>query len=329
MQVENKMDFDLGITRSEPSSGAILVVDDSPGNLHLLFDALTLAGYEVRCAKSGAMAMIGVQSYPPDLILLDIGMPGMNGYEVCQQLKANSETCEIPVIFLSALGEPLDKVKAFQVGGADYITKPFQLEEVLVRVKHQLTIRNLQKQLKEVIQALQRANNELESLATLDSLTQISNRRSFDRYLAQEWERLAQEQLPLSLILADIDHFKKYNDLCGHLAGDECLQRVAQTIRNTVKGSVDLVARYGGEEFAILLPQTDLTAATQLAEAIRLAVEQITITDVPQLPYEHMSISLGVASLIPVSQDSIESLIAAADQALYKAKEQGRNQVCI
>ena len=329
MQVENKMNFDLGLTRSEPSSGAILVVDDSPGNLHLLFDALTLAGYEVRCVKSGAMALIGVQTYPPDLILLDIGMPGMNGYEVCQQLKANSETCEIPVIFLSALGEPLDKVKAFQVGGADYITKPFQLEEVLVRVKHQLTIRNLQKQLKEVIQALQRANNELESIATLDSLTKISNRRYFDHYLAQEWERLAQEQLPLSLILADIDHFKQYNDLCGHLAGDECLQQVAQTIRNTVKGSVDLVARYGGEEFAILLPDTDLTAATQLAEAIRLAVEQITIKDVPQLPYEHMSISLGVASLIPAPHDSVEMLIAAADQALYKAKKQGRNRVCI
>ncbi|MGA9382957.1 MAG: diguanylate cyclase [Phormidium sp.] len=319
------MDINSAIAHSESPPGAILVVDDTPGNLHILFDALTQEGYEVRCVKNGAMALIGVEAAPPDLILLDIRMPEMNGYDVCRHLKANSQTSEIPIIFLSALGEPLDKVKAFQAGGADYITKPFQFEEVLVRVKHQLMIRNLQKQRKELIDALERANYELQSLVNVDGLTQISNRSHFDRCLTQEWKRSARENLPLSLILADIDHFKQYNDLYGHIAGDRCLQQVAQTIHSTVKRPGDLVARYGGEEFAILLPNTDLAGAAQMAETIRLMVEQVTITDVPG----RVSISLGVASVIPSHDDSVNTLVAAADRLLYKAKAQGRNTVCV
>ena len=136
IRVENQMDCDSAIALPEAPSGAILVVDDTPGNLHVLFDALTQAGYQVRCVKSGAMALIAVESDPPDLILLDIRMPDMNGFEVCQNLKANSVTSEIPIIFLSALDEPFDKVQAFQLGGSDYITKPFQLEEILVRINH-------------------------------------------------------------------------------------------------------------------------------------------------------------------------------------------------
>ncbi|MFB2939423.1 diguanylate cyclase [Aerosakkonemataceae cyanobacterium BLCC-F154] len=323
------MDFDSTIALSKSPSGAILVVDDTPGNLHILFDALTQAGYEVRCVKSGAMALIGVEVEQPDLILLDIRMPGMNGYDVCQQLKANSLTSEIPIIFLSALGEPLDKVRAFQMGGADYITKPFQFEEVLVRVRHQLMIRNLQKQRKELIEALERANHELRRLAILDELTQIANRRHFDYYLAQEWKRLARDRCPLSLIMADIDHFKQFNDWWGHLAGDRCLQQVARTIANTIKRPADLAARYGGEEFAILLPNTDLNGALQVAEAVRLAVEELIITDVPQHPRQRLTLSLGIATMIPSPNESFQRLVAVADRALYKAKAEGRNRVCV
>ncbi|WP_413160483.1 diguanylate cyclase [Capilliphycus salinus ALCB114379] len=323
------MNFDSSIALSESRSGAILVVDDTPGNLHILFDALTQVGYNVRCVKSGAMALIAVQADPPDLILLDIRMPEMNGFEVCQRLKANSLTCEIPVIFLSALDQPLDKVQAFQVGGADYITKPFQLEEVLVRVKHQLKIRSLEKQRQALIEALEQANDELQRLATLDGLTQIANRRHFDQYLDQQWKALARDKLPLSLILADVDHFKQYNDLCGHLAGDRCLQKVAQTIERIIKRPCDLVARYGGEEFIILLPKTDISGASQIAETIRLAVEQVTITDLPTPPCQHVTLSLGVASLIPCESKSVETLIKIADQALYKAKAEGRNRVSV
>lgn len=329
MQLKSKMDFDSTIALSKSPSGAILVVDDTPGNLHILFDALTQAGYEVRCVKSGAMALIGVEVEQPDLILLDIRMPGMNGYDVCQQLKANSLTSEIPIIFLSALGEPLDKVRAFQMGGADYITKPFQFEEVLVRVRHQLMIRNLQKQRKELIEALERANHELRRLAILDELTQIANRRHFDYYLAQEWKRLARDRCPLSLIMADIDHFKQFNDWWGHLAGDRCLQQVARTIANTIKRPADLAARYGGEEFAILLPNTDLNGALQVAEAVRLAVEELIITDVPQHPRQRLTLSLGIATMIPSPNESFQRLVAVADRALYKAKAEGRNRVCV
>jgi diguanylate cyclase (GGDEF)-like protein len=304
-------------------------VDDTPGNLHILFNALTEAGYDVRCVKSGAMALLAVQADPPDLILLDIRMPEMNGFDVCQRLKANSQTREIPVIFLSALNEPLDKVKAFQVGGADYITKPFQFEEVLVRINHQLTIRSLQQQRQALIEALKRANDELQRLVILDGLTQIANRRHFDQCLAQQWKRSLREQIPLSLILADIDYFKQYNDLCGHLAGDRCLQQVAQTMGNMIKRPSDLVARYGGEEFIILLPNTDLTGATQLAEAVRLAVERLTIIDEPTPACQHVTLSLGVASMIPGPGESVETLVKIADQALYQAKAQGRNQVCV
>jgi diguanylate cyclase (GGDEF)-like protein len=306
----------------------ILIVDDTAANLRVLLGSLTQNGYEVQCAKSGAMALIGVQANPPDLILLDVCMPGINGYEVCQQLKANLATKDIPVIFLSALDHPLDKVKAFEMGGADYITKPFQMEEVLVRVKHQLTIRHLQQQQQQLIAALEQANQQLQVMATLDGLTQIANRRRFDEYLLLEWHRAAREQTPLSLILADIDHFKRYNDTCGHLAGDRCLQVVADTLSQVVQRPADLLARYGGEEFAILLPNTELPGALQLAERIRLNVEQLVFADAPLPVCKHISLSLGVASTIPTVTASFETLVATADRAMYEAKAKGRNRVC-
>jgi diguanylate cyclase (GGDEF)-like protein len=326
------MNKDLAIAQSIPdriaATGTILVVDDNPANLHVLFSVLTQNGYGVRCVKSGAMALSGIQSVLPDLILLDICMPNMDGYEVCQQLKADRETSDIPVIFLSALNQSLDKVKAFEVGGADYITKPFQMAEVLARVKHQLTIRNLRRQQQQLIMALEEANQKLQTMVALDSLTQVANRRRFDEYLTLEWQRLAQERSPLSLILADIDHFKQYNDTCGHLAGDRCLQIVAQTIRWVVEHPAALVARYGGEEFAILLPNIDLATAAQLAETIRIKVEQLTFIEGASLTHDPIHLSLGVASRIPSPKAALQELVMKADHALYRAKAQGRNRVC-
>lgn len=308
---------------------SILIVDDTPTNLHILLNVLEQHGYEVRCVRTGAMALIGIQASAPDLIVLDIRMPDMDGYEICQTLKANAQTSEIPIIFLSALEQPFDKVKAFEVGGADYITKPFQVEEVLVRINHQLTIRNLQQQRKQLIAALEQANLELESLAALDDLTQVANRRRFDNYLELEWQRAAREQLPLSLILADIDYFKRYNDSWGHLAGDRCLQIVAQTIRAIPQRPSDLVARYGGEEFTILLPNTDATGAAQIAETIRQSIEQLRFPHALLEVDQSITLSLGVASLVPVPNSSSIQLIELADQALYNAKAQGRNIVCV
>ncbi|MFP5274033.1 diguanylate cyclase [Coleofasciculus sp.] len=481
----------------------ILIVDDHPDNLRSLAAILSRAGYKVRKAISGKMALETIRSHPPDLILLDIKMPQMDGYTVCSTLKANAATQRIPIIFLSALDDIADKVKAFTVGGADYIIKPFQAQEVLIRVNNNLVIahqrqellaqkKKLQEQnaqlqllvtlthrisqtddfhsaltitltkicqtigwdfaeawipnakgtilecsrgwysraptfdlfryhritttfapniglpgrvwlskkpewsteisaesagcylcvekalnldmntsvgvpilfrdrvlailvffkqarsepepgLIELIQliaaqlgtlmqrikvetALFEANQKLKQLVTIDGLTGIANRRKFDQYIHREWKRLFREQLPLSLILGDIDFFKLYNDTYGHQAGDDCLRKVATKIRLIVKRPADLVARYGGEELAVILPNTDAQGAIHVAETIRQSVENLKIIHASSDISHYVTLSLGVSSLIPNPLVNIETLINQTDKALYRAKAGGRNQ---
>lgn len=496
-----------------PLKANILIVDDAPAHLRLLTNMLTSQGYQVRQAINGKLALQGTQIFKPDLILLDINMPDMNGYEVCQELKSLEITREIPVIFLSAYSETIDKVKAFEVGAVDYITKPFQIEEVLARVENQLTLHHMQKQLceqntrlqleiierqraeeevrflltttklinesldfhdaleitlrqvgqtigwdlgeawipnnesamleysrgwyvseqkfekfvekskdlmlapgigiagqvwlskqlewvedlsltqegcfirheiakevglktalsipiivneqvlaivvffkktqsqpesriiellkavatqlgsflhrKKIEAALVKANQELERIATLDGLTGIANRRRFDEYLYFEWLRLFREKLPMSLILCDVDFFKLYNDTYGHLAGDFCLQHVAATIRQSVKRHSDLVARYGGEEFAAILPNTTAKGAFYVAETIRKQVQKLKLVHAKSQVSKYVSLSLGVASIIPNGENCPDTLINIADKALYAAKNQGRNCVVV
>lgn len=321
--------------------GDILLVDDSPTNLRLLMTLLEARGYEVRGVLSGRMALMAAQAAPPDLILLDITMPQMDGYQVCRHLREDPRTQEIPVIFVSGLNEALDKVQAFQVGGVDYITKPFQFEEVLARIEHQLIILRLRRQLmeqnqrmqreieerKRVEAAVQKANQELERLAYLDGLTQVSNRRRFDSYLQQEWERSKQDQTPLSLILIDVDYFKRYNDTYGHQAGDDCLIQIAQTVQGAVEGSRDLVARYGGEEFAVILPQGSQERAYQVARQIQSLVQELGLPHRQSKVSPIVTLSLGIATLLPRSTFSADELIAEADAAIYEAKARGRNRI--
>ncbi|MFB2839003.1 diguanylate cyclase domain-containing protein [Floridanema evergladense] len=500
-------------SKSTPCKADILVVDDNPDNLRLLSNMLMSRGYQVRKAINGQLALKGVEVSQPDLILLDINMPKINGYEVCKQLKSLENTRHIPVIFVSALDETLDKVKAFQIGGVDYITKPFQLEEVLARVENQLTIHQLQKQLyqqntqlqleiierqkveeeikflftttqlisksvdfndalkvtlkqvclainwdlgeawipnnksskleygtgwytsekslekfieksksltiaskyglpgriwtsqkfewiedisaatqlefirqkdalevglktafgipilineqlltvlifykkelskleprfvdlvhtvatqlasliqlKKTEEALMKANQELERLATVDSLTEVANRRLFDEYLELEWLQMFREQLPLSLILCDVDFFKFYNDTYGHLVGDFCLQQVATTIKTCIKRSTDLVARYGGEEFAVILPNTDAKGALKVAEFIREKVQALKIAHAKSSVSPFVTLSLGATTVIPNPEISPDILIALTDKALYAAKQQGRNRTVL
>jgi diguanylate cyclase (GGDEF)-like protein len=496
-----------------PFKANILIVDDAPEHLRLLTNMLTSRGYQVRQAINGKLALQGAQIVKPDLILLDINMPEMNGYEVCQELKKIDITRNIPVIFLSAYSETIDKVKAFKVGGVDYIAKPFQIEEVLARVENQLTIHQMQKQLceqnarmqleiierqrseeevrflltttklinasldfhdaleitlrqvgqtigwdlgeawipnnetatleysrgwyvsepkfekfieksknlilppnigiagqvwlskqlewiedislaqeacfirseiakevgiktalsipiivndqvlailvflnknqlkpapriielvkavatqlacfihqKKIEAALVKANQELERLATLDGLTGIANRRRFDEYFYFEWLRLFREKLPMSLILCDVDFFKLYNDTYGHLAGDFCLQHVAAAIRQSVKRHSDLVARYGGEEFAVILPNTTAKGAFYVAETIRKQVQRIKLVHAKSEVSKYVTLSLGVASIIPNAETCPDTLITIADKALYAAKHQGRNCIVV
>ena len=319
----------------------ILVVDDSSTDLRYFTKLLSEHEYKVRGAVSAEMAFKCIHSHYPDLILLDIIMPEMDGYTFCEQLKAKDETRNIPVIFISCLQKVFDKVRAFSVGGVDYISKPFEPLEVLIRIENQLKLRTLQVQLieknteleqevgqrKKAEEELRQANLELKKLVNVDGLTGVANRRYFELTLKKEWSRLQREKLSLSLIMSDIDYFKPYNDYYGHIEGDKCLRQVAQTIQGTVKRSADLVARYGGEEFAVILPNTNLVGAMEVAENIKLAVSNLEIPHDGSDVSKYVSLSLGVSSIIPLLNGEVspEFLKNTADEALYQAKKHGRN----
>ncbi|MBD2480777.1 diguanylate cyclase domain-containing protein [Planktothrix sp. FACHB-1365] len=336
----------IHFANSQSSLGSILLVDDKPDNLRLLSTMLMEHQYEVRRVTKGVMALKTAKAAPPDLIVLDIKLPDLDGYEVCQALKSDPMTAEIPIIFISALDNVLDKVKAFSVGGVDYITKPFQVEEVLVRVKNHLTLRIQHQQLleknerlqqeikarqeieialKESQSELQKLNQELQRLAHLDGLTQTANRRQFDHYLQQKWMQLCGEQKPLALIMCDVDYFKSYNDTYGHQAGDDCLRAIAQAISQAIPRTTDLVARYGGEEFAVILPETDILEAEIIAQTIQKKVQSLKLVHDQSQASPYITLSLGITCLIPHCQSSPSLLIEWADRALYQAKKQGRN----
>ena len=330
------------ISEQLPSnSDEILIVDDIPHNIRLLSKILTSQGYIVRKALNGKMALKSIEASPPDLIILDISMPQMDGYEVCQRLKSDPQKQTIPIIFLSALNKTVDKVKAFQLGCVDYITKPFQVEEVLMRIKNQLLIQNQQKRLllqnqalKEEIKKRQLAETsllsavqELERLAIIDSLTKVANRRRFDQFLEKEWSRMMRQKQPISLVICDIDYFKAYNDHYGHLAGDRCLTQVAQILVNNTKRATDLLARYGGEEFALILPDTPLEGALKVAQSLCIGIENAQIPHHASQTKPYITLSAGISSCIPHRGISIDNLIDQADKALYESKEKGRNQI--
>ncbi len=313
------------ITPDSSFNGVILIVDDNPTNLSVLSLALKSAGYKTRVAMDGVSAIEQVQEDPPGLILLDVQMPGIDGFETCIRLKANPKIRDIPVIFITASVDLDQKVKGLSVGAVDYITKPFQQEEVLARVKVHLELRFLTQKVQEQAIALQQVNQELHRLANLDGLTAVANRRRFDEYLDQEWRRLQREQSPLALILCDIDYFKNYNDYYGHQAGDVCLKQVAQAINDCLKRPADLVTRYGGEEFAIILPHTSKEGAVHVAQLIQTTIRELSIPHHHSQVSSFVTLSLGVSSQVPNADLDAHELVAVTDKALYIAKAEGRN----
>ncbi|VXD19398.1 Response regulator receiver modulated diguanylate cyclase [Planktothrix serta PCC 8927] len=474
----------MNIRPKKEQPGGILIIDDKLENLKVLSEILKQQGYKIRQAVNGISALRAIQSFPPDLILLDIKMPEMDGYEVCQKLKQDAQTQEIPIIFISALNEVWDKVKAFQVGGVDYISKPFQVEEVIARIETQLIIQRQKRQLQAEIEYRQaqeerlkveiqhrlakeqqlkeeiirrketeeilyqsraliqsvlntsmdgiaafqavrdtltgqiidfrclvvnpiisqilnkdrsnlmgkiilkrllkkidvtlfekfvhlvetgipliddifyRGKNtqgwyhfiavklgdgfsiairditerkqielDLSRWAKLDGLTGVANRHYFDQFLNQEWLRNQQEKQPISLILCDVDYFKAYNDTYGHLEGDDCLKKVAKAIEQVVQRPGNLLARYGGEEFVIILTQTNLLEALQIATEIQASIQALNIPHAQSQVSDLLTISLGISSLIPTKENSIQVLIKGADEALYEAKQKGRNRI--
>jgi diguanylate cyclase (GGDEF)-like protein len=237
-------------------------------------------------------------------------MPGMDGFDTCRHLKQNLATQDIPVIFMTAMADTADKVKGFQVGAVDYITKPIQQDELLARLTTHLS--------------LKRKSDLLLKLASLDSLTEIPNRRAFDLALNNGWRSSMKSGEPLSVVMLDVDMFKQYNDHYGHSAGDLCLHRIAQALSGSVRRSVDVVARYGGEEFAVVLPETDLAGSVTIAEELRALIKEHGF----EFEGEHIpvSASIGCAELAD-GHDGVK-LIKAADLKLYDAKRAGRNRVC-
>ncbi len=290
----------------------ILIVDDVETNVDILLGLLN-DSYEITVALDGKTALESVQEEPPDLILLDIMMPDMDGWEVCQRLKADPLTKDILIIFLTAKGHVEDEVRGFRMGAVDYITKPFEPIVVQSRLATHLE--------------LKRKRDLLANLSALDGLTGIPNRRSFDNAFHREWSRAVRNGHPLSLILMDIDFFKTFNDNYGHAAGDECLKTVGRSLVGIVHRAPDLLARYGGEEFVCLLPETDFAGVQVVAEQLRSAVVELAIVHEHSQVASTVTLSLGATTVIPDSPLQPQALLEMADALLYESKKAGRNRV--
>jgi len=290
----------------------ILIVDDERFNLNTLHGLLK-DDYKIMVATGGEQALRAALTGRPDLILLDINMPGLDGYEVCRRLKDDPVTGSTPIIFITGLADADDETKGLELGAADYITKPFNLSVVRARVRTQLR--------------LKQQSDLLESFAFRDGLTGLANRRAFDDRSSAEWNRCLRSGLPLSAIMIDVDHFKLYNDSYGHARGDECLREVAQTLALRVQRAGDLVARYGGEEFVVLLPGTDHASALGVGESLRSAVEALGMEHRASKVADHVTISVGVATSSPAGRGGVPGIIEAADGMLYACKTAGRNCV--
>jgi diguanylate cyclase (GGDEF)-like protein/PAS domain S-box-containing protein len=421
---------------------AILIVDDAPDSLGLLQDIMRQQGYQTFVATSGKRALDIATRVQPDLILLDVILPDLDGLEICRRLKRQPDTAHIPVIFVSSCGETDDIVAGFDTGAADYISKPVRLAEVCVRVRAQLRQRSSaesQKQQAERLQSIvdgmdeglmlvggdgrvayanpacerfldcpatelagrplagllappasqdyaayfldpddldaakrcrgtrevllpqgdgsvramdlslspmaggealfvallhdithhKQSETALQRAALVDPLTRIANRRHFDAFLDKEWQRAIRSSQPLSLIVLDVDHFKGYNDSLGHAAGDACLQAIAEALQAHAMRPTDLAARYGGEEFVVLLADTGATAAARLGEAARAHVERLAIPNPRAGDSGVVTVSVGVASIVPTLFDDVRSFFVAADRAMYEAKARGRNRVIL
>lgn len=290
----------------------ILIVDDSAMVLKILYDMLKNE-YVVIQAKSGEEALQLAVREIPDLILLDVIMKDMDGYQVCKVLKSDPLTKNIPIIFVSGLNEQNDEKKGLELGAIDYITKPFSEPIVKIRIKNHLELKAYR--------------DFLEQISSLDGLTGIYNRRYFNTYYLREWERAIRERTPISLIIIDIDRFKEYNDNLGHLAGDECLKKISGSIGNSLFRKNDIACRLGGEEFICVLPNTDLPDAVCIAERIAADIEKLNI------PHEYsdvkpiITVSMGVGTIIPIENYSYIEFLNMTDRLLYHAKKSGRNKI--
>ena len=290
----------------DEKTNSVLIVDDEVMNLRALMDILS-DDYKVYAERDGSNCLEMAKRLKPDLILLDVLMPKMSGFDVIRSLKTDDETKEIPIIYVTGLTNPEDEVRGFCLGAVDYINKPFNAHVIKMRVRNQMRIINLLR--------------EIQALSITDALTGIGNRRYFNNLLQEEWAYARRQQTPVSFIILDIDNFKQHNDTHGHMEGDAVLQQVARIVKSGVNRSRDKVARWGGEEFAVILPDTNLSGAQKVAEGIRASVASASCP---------VTISAGVHCAVPdrAGESTVNGFISQADKALYHAKRSGKNRVC-
>lgn len=290
----------------------VLVVDDMPTNIKTLKELLS-EDYEILFATSGQEAVEIATKNIPDIILLDVVMPNMDGYETCARIKADERTQNIPIIFITAKHEEEDERRGLAIGAIDYITKPFKAAIVEARIRNHLALKDFR--------------DRLERISSIDSLTEISNRRNFDKCLDEEWRRAMRSSKPISLIMMDVDYFKQYNDHYGHQIGDKCLCKIASVLTECVGRPGDLVARFGGDEFVCLLTNSNMDGATHIANSIKEKVESLNLPHEASPAFSHITITCGVATITPNMKQPSGDLLKLADEMLYAAKQAGRNQV--
>jgi diguanylate cyclase (GGDEF)-like protein len=307
----------------------ILVVDDSPTIRAALRALLERMGHTVVEANDGKEALQMYRQDRPGLVLIDVVMPVMDGYESARHMRETSADEWVPIIFLSSKEADQDLDRAIEAGGDDYLVKPVSFVVLNAKIRALQRLESMRTKQLEMSRDLASANRELEKLSRQDGLTGIANRRYFDSYLVTEVRRGARERQPLSLILSDVDHFKAFNDCYGHQAGDDCLRRVATALSLAGRRPADLAARYGGEEFAIVLPGTVLEGAVDVAQAVSRVIDGLAIPHARSAVDKKVTLSQGIVSLVPEKETSSEDLIQRADQALYLAKQQGRNRYVV
>lgn len=302
--------------RMNESNPEILIVDDDSSVVITLHQVLQDFG-RIRFASTGAQALDMIKENRPDLILLDVELPDTNGIELCLMLKENTLTSDIPVLFIASNIETGFEEKVFDAGASDYIVKPLKPRVVAARVQTHL--------------AYHKALIQLSKLAHTDSLSGLANRLAFDEQLDIEFRRARRQREPLTIVMIDIDEFKKYNDHFGHVAGDDCIRLIGRELNTITKRPADVVARYGGEEFALLLPNTEQNGAQTLINHLMTAITDLSIQHAPQAIYPIVTVSIGFTTLEPLScnMDSFSAtdIVEIADQALYQSKDEGRNRV--
>jgi diguanylate cyclase (GGDEF)-like protein len=290
----------------------VFIVDDDITNIDILSQLLE-SEFELAFATSGSQALDLITRTLPDLVLLDVMMPDMDGYAVCRQLKAEPLTTNIPVIFITGLLDAESESHGLQIGAADYVTKPFRPDVVRARVRNNVE--------------LKRARDALVLLAASDGLTGLANRRSFDEVLERECQRLARSQAPLGLVMCDIDAFKLFNDRYGHVAGDDCLRRIATVLTSSMQRTADIATRYGGEEFAIILPNATGDGAMRVAERLQIGINALAIPHAHSPVASTVTASFGVISERCTRATDPLEVVRAADTCLYEAKSNGRNRI--